>query len=277
MLQVFLGWGNLKWTKSQPLFRPLPSHVRREYIKTPFGLLELLVSNPVSHNSKLPPILFIHGGFGHASVWLEWMTFLSKHYKARTYAVSARNHGASYICSSWAQMVFKTTLDDVAMDFVAAIKEVEEREGTAPVLVTHSAGGATAQYILNNGMAKTTALALTGSVPHYGFMRVLWNWLTRIDWWLFLRGFFMLQHPKAAFCTTMLVRNAFFGPDYPDEKVKEFEKWMAPCESLQWPAGLMGVLERWQKRVSRSQKDREQHYFHGPNEGSYLEHDGYRG
>ena len=57
---------------------------------------------------------------------------------------------------------------------------------------------------------------------------------------MFLRGAVMFHHPKAALCTTTLVRNAFFGPQYPREKVKEFEKWMAPYESLGWPSGTIG-------------------------------------
>ena len=240
MLQFFLGWRNLQWTRSQPLFHPLPPSISRDFIKTTQGPLELLISEPTLQDPKRTPVLFLHGGFGHASVWVEWMTYLSKHYNTRTYAVSARNHGASYVCSSWSQMVFRITLDDIASDFLAAIKEVELREGTPPVLVAHSAGGATVQYILDRGMAATPALVLAGSAPHYGFMRVLWNWLLRIDWWIFVRGFFMLQHPKSALCTTTLVKNAFFSPDYPYNKVREFEGWMAPYESLQWPAGLMG-------------------------------------
>ncbi len=53
----------------------------------------------------------------------------------------------------------------------------------------------------------------------------------------------MFHHPRAALCTTTLVRNAFFGPDCPYERVKEFEKWMAPYESLGWPAGTIGSLK----------------------------------
>ena len=168
------------------------------------------------------------------------MTYLSQHYNARTYAVSVRNHGASYTCSSFSRMVYMTSLEDVASDVVAAVNEVESREGASPILVTHSAGGALVQFILANGLAKTPALALTGAVPHYGFMLPAWNWFGRIDWWMFVRGMFMFHHPKAALCTTTLVRNAFFGPDYPYKRVKEFEKWMAPYEALGWPTGTMG-------------------------------------
>ena len=240
MLQFFQGWWNLKWTRSQPLFHPLPSNSNRDFVQTPLGLIELLVCQPPFQFPKQKPVLFVHGGFGHASVWLEWMTYLSQHYNARTYAVSVRNHGASYVCSSFARMVYRTSLDDLASDVVAAINEVESREGVSPILVSHSAGGALVQFILANGMAKTPALALTGVVPHYGFMLPAWNWFKRIDWWMFLRGMFMFHHPRAALCTTTLVRNAFFGPDYPFEKVKEFEKWMAPYEALGWPTGTMG-------------------------------------
>jgi pimeloyl-ACP methyl ester carboxylesterase len=222
------------------MFHPLPDHVQREYVPTPGGPIELIVSQTKSTSLKRAPVLFVHGGFGHASVWLEWMTYLSTRYDARLYAVSVRNHGASHSCRSWWQMVYQTTLDDICSDIVAAINEIERREGVAPILVTHSAGGATVQYILANGMVTTPALALTGAVPHYGFLAPLWNWLSRLDWFMFVRGTLMLQHPRSSLCTTTLVQNAFFGPDYPREKVKEFEKWMAPYEAMRWPSGLMG-------------------------------------
>lgn len=227
------------------MFHPLPEHISRDFVETPLGPIELLVSQPRPQSQKLkqPPILFVHGGFGHASVWLEWMTYLSTHYHAPTYAVSIRNHGASHVCTSFFRMVYQTRLDDVVTDLVAAINEVEEREGTAPILVAHSAGATLAQFILCNGMATTPALALVGSVPHYGFIAPLWNWCTRIDPWMFVRGALMFHHPRAPLCTTLLVRNAFFGPDYPYENVKEFEKWMAPYESIRWPTDTMGSWE----------------------------------
>jgi pimeloyl-ACP methyl ester carboxylesterase len=240
MLQFFIGWTRLRWTRSSPMFHPLPEGVGRDFVATPLGGLELLVSEPVHQGEKQPPILFVHGGFGHAAVWLEWMTYLSKQYAARTYAVSVRNHGASYSCSSWFRMVYRTNLDDVACDLTAAIHEVETREGVAPILVSHSAGGGLCQYILCNGMARTPALVLAGAVPHYGFIAPMWNWLTRIDWWMFLRGLLMFQHPRAALCTTLLVKNAFFGPDYPVSRAKDFEQWMAPYESLRWPSQTVG-------------------------------------
>lgn len=116
------------------LYHPLPTGVQRDFVSTPLGKLEVLVSKPRNPSDKQPPVLIVHGGFDHASVWLEWMTNLSEHHLVRTYAVSVSNYGASYMCSSWVRMVYQTSLDDMAFDVMVAVHQVEEREGTAPVL-----------------------------------------------------------------------------------------------------------------------------------------------
>ena len=68
----------LRWTQQEPQFRPLPSHIKRTFVTTPGGDLELLICEPDPSDSfanpKLltsqpqPPIFFAHGGYGSAGV-----------------------------------------------------------------------------------------------------------------------------------------------------------------------------------------------------------------
>ena len=91
-----------------------------------------------------------------------------KNYNGTTYAVSTRGHGASLIPGFW-QMWALATKDVLAADVVAAIKEIERREGgESIVLVGHSSGGGLSQLILSKGLAKVQGLALTAAIPNFG-------------------------------------------------------------------------------------------------------------
>jgi pimeloyl-ACP methyl ester carboxylesterase len=250
MLTTLQGIYNLQW-KPNPKFRPLPPHISREFVTTPNGGLELLVSEPRQADKSCPPIIFAHGGFGHASLWLEWMAYFHHHYGGTTYAYSARNHGASYGVT-YLKMVWGTSLDDVASDWASVIHEVKHRfeHGSEPVLVGHSAGGALTQYVLVNRMATTRGLCLLGSVPHFGGYGSYWNWL-KADPWLLLRNLCSGGHPTSPLSQPSLVDRAFFGPHYPKAKedgwakVKEFMQWMPGYESMAWAMALNGSFWKW--------------------------------
>lgn len=55
-----------------------------------------------------------------------------------------------------------------------------------------------------------------------------------------MRGLIYLQHPKGTLATTGMVQRAFFGPDMPMEKIREFARWAADYEAMGWPLGSMG-------------------------------------
>ena len=139
----------------------------RSFVKTPAGDIELLTSEPTERDPSTAPIFFMHGGNGHASVWLEWMTHLSQTHGARTYAFSLRNHGASFPVPYF-RMFWLTRFDDLASDLISSMEEIVSREGQEPLVVAHSSGGGLAQYALSRGSIKCRALALVGAVPHFG-------------------------------------------------------------------------------------------------------------
>lgn len=243
LAETFEGLLNLTFRRPSPKFRPLPDTIERTYIDSPGGGLEFLISTPQRADDKSLPVLFQHGGFGHASVWLEWMLYLQQHYGGRTYAASVRGHGASYVPSSWFRTVWLTKHDDIAGDVRLAIEEVKRREGgREPIVVGHSAGGEMLQYLLAKKMVThMPALGLIGAVPHFGSAVVFENWL-KVDSMMWVRGLvFMLNHPKSTLSTPELMRRVFFGPDFVDqERMKEFWKWSADVECLQWPMMSLG-------------------------------------
>jgi pimeloyl-ACP methyl ester carboxylesterase len=55
-----------------------------------------------------------------------------------------------------------------------------------------------------------------------------------------LRNFAHFCHPNSGLNNDKLVYKAFFGPDYPFERVKEFRKWMANYECMWWPYSMGG-------------------------------------
>lgn len=173
LLDPFVSLLNLRWTQS-PVYHPLPPSINRTFVKTASGDIELLVSSSSSPSgsparTSSPPVLFVHGGFGHAFVWLPWMTYLSrKQYAGTTYAVSVRGHGASWTPGFW-RMYALTTKETLATDVVAAIEEIQRREGgERVVLVGHSSGGGLSQLILSKGLAKVQGLALVAAIPNFG-------------------------------------------------------------------------------------------------------------
>lgn len=168
MLDAITSLCTLRWTQ-KPQVRPLPPTVSRAYLPTLGGELELLISKPKTPDPNAPPILFVHGGCGHASVWLEWMTYLHETgYGGTRYSYSARSHGVSYPVPYF-RMVYGTSLDDMADDLVACVQAVREMEGGRDaVLVAHSSGGGLAQYALANGLVECRALCLLDAVPHFG-------------------------------------------------------------------------------------------------------------
>ncbi|ETI24870.1 hypothetical protein G647_04240 [Cladophialophora carrionii CBS 160.54] len=235
----------LSWSQ-HPKEHPLPSHIQSSSVATPCGNLELLCCQPQHRDPKTPPLIFVHGGFGFAAVWLDWMTYLyERGYAATMYAYSARSHGASYAVP-YLQMAWGTSLDDFASDLATVVKTItthleDEKE---PILIAHSAGGALVQYALTNGMITATAFCLVGSVPHFGGLDAYWNW-SKMDPWMHPRSWILGLHPMSGLAHPKLVRQMFFSDRFPMDKVVDFMHWMAPYESLGWAGGQNGSFWKW--------------------------------
>ena len=154
---------------------PLPSNITREFIPTLLGDLEILCSNPPDTIAQHRRVLFFqHGGFGHAAVWLPFLTYFAKR-GYRCYALSLRGHGASWDPGFWG-LVWWTGKGDMRDDLAKGVewvkkKEAREREDGFGeedlILVGHSAGGGMVQDYLGRG-GRVGGLVLVAAIPFSG-------------------------------------------------------------------------------------------------------------
>jgi pimeloyl-ACP methyl ester carboxylesterase len=154
----------------------LPSHIIRHYVPTALGNLELLSAQPSpSQSPRKKALLFQHGGFGHASVFLPFLTFFSERGHP-SYALSLRGHGASWR-PSFFQLVWQYGKNTMAQDLRSAVEfvmslEREKRGGEIGnadlVLVGHSAGGGLVQYFLSQEMERVGGLVVVAGFPNFG-------------------------------------------------------------------------------------------------------------
>jgi pimeloyl-ACP methyl ester carboxylesterase len=249
MLDAIQSFFSLHWAPQKPRYRPLPDHIKRQFVSSQRGDLELLISSPKNPDPASPALFFVHGGYGSAGVWLEWMNYLHEDgYGGNLYAYSARNHGASYtLC--YPTMVYRTPLDAIASDLKSCFDFVESQHhsqhgSSNTVFISHSAGGGLTQYALANNLVRCRALCLLDAVPHFGMLPVYWNWACQ-DPWFMLRSLFHFQHPSSPLSSPKLVHGRFFGSQYPISSVPEFMKWMPDYESMGWPMGQMGGFWAW--------------------------------
>ncbi|KAL6710258.1 hypothetical protein ACN47E_009204 [Coniothyrium glycines] len=229
----------LQWrapTPNPPSGAPLPIGIERFHVQTPSGPLELLSAAPSDPNSSKPPLFFAHGGFGCASVWLNYMLFFSQRGYA-CYAISYRGHGNSWYPGFW-QLYF-TTRGAIGEDLVAGIKEAERLESkrrdsgeiTRVVLISHSAGGALSQYVLSRGLVQVQGFCMFAAVPGFGSWSCYTFWLPTAAIHFYYRFF----HSRYLLVTTKQIRDAFFSPSTPTWTVKELERLLSPYESMCWP------------------------------------------
>ncbi|PSN62000.1 alpha/beta-hydrolase [Corynespora cassiicola Philippines] len=235
----------LQWhtpTPNPPNPTPLPPSITRTYISTPTGPLELLSAHPStsstsSTSSTPPPLLFAHGGFGCASIWLSYMHFFASR-GVPCYALSYRGHGGSWH-PSFARM-YLTPRSALGSDLVCGIREVERREGRKVVVVAHSAGAALVQWVLARGLVRVEGCCVCAGVPGFGSWSVykFWAWEAPVQF------LYRLFHPRYILATTEQVHGAFFTERTPRGVVEALEKLLAPYESMLWPVqGLMRFVE----------------------------------
>ncbi|CAI6342144.1 unnamed protein product [Periconia digitata] len=248
---------------------PLPPNVKRIYIQTPSGPLELLQALPPSPTGSqsdkddvnpLPPLFFAHGGFGSAAIWLPYLqAFAARGY--RCYAASYRGHGASWYPGFW--RMYCTGRASIAGDLRDAVKFVEGLEaeqrgkqgGVEVVLISHSAGAALSQYLLSKGEIKVRAFCVFAGVPGFGsYVPLSFSFAvlpyrrcpdicTLTPSWLyqhwaptFLFHFiYRFFHPRYILATPAQIRSAFFTPSTTSATVSNFSPLLSPYESMLWP------------------------------------------
>ncbi|KAF8251626.1 alpha/beta-hydrolase [Wilcoxina mikolae CBS 423.85] len=227
---------------------PLPAGVERCFLDTPGGKLELLTSLPPQRTGK-PPLLFVHGGFGSAQCYRNYLPyFSSRGYPA--YAVSLRGHGESWQPGFW--RMFFTPRQRFVEDIVAVARMIRKQEGEV-VLVGHSSGGGCIQDLVSQGLEPVAGLVLLAAIPGSGSFYVNCNWW-RLDSWFFPRFFWHLCHPRSPLSSTPLVKAAFFSHGFPEKEVRKVEAMMSEWESMAWPNGMMWRFVDPKKVVARMRR-----------------------
>ncbi|TID25750.1 alpha beta hydrolase fold protein [Venturia nashicola] len=242
----------------QPL-PPLPTGIKRSYIPTPYGQLELLIALPnpstSTKSSKKTPLFFAHSSYTSAAIWIPYMQFFSQQHQIPCYALSYRGHGASWY-PSFLRMCF-TRMTSFAEDLARGLAFVQKETGMEVVLVGHSSGGGLVQVCLDRGrvggvgVGKVKGVVLAGSVPGFGSLGVTRNWLSLDKWFvprLFLKHF---GHPMSPLSSTALVKQAFFSASFPLSSVSQFETLMPSYESLLWPLNTFFQFTNFQNVLKR--------------------------
>ncbi|KAI5843042.1 Alpha/Beta hydrolase protein [Morchella snyderi] len=231
---------------------PLPDGVERMFIPSPDGMLELLVALPAGAGpagEERPPLLFVHGGFGSAACFINFLPFFASHGHP-AYSLSLRGHGASHHPGFW--KLYWTTKHTLALDVATAITHIRHlhnityaatppphRRRNGVILCGHSSGGGLSQYLISRTLETVGGLVTLAAVPGFGSYGVYYNWFA-MDPWFALRMYFRdLFHPRSPLSSTALVHRAFFAAGSPPALVRAAEADMAETESMLWPLGMM--------------------------------------
>lgn len=168
---------NLCWKASTVSEVALPPSIKRAYVRSPNGPLELLIAQPSTVTQPRKKALFFqHGGFGSAAVWIPFLLHFSQIHGHPCYAVSLRGHGASWK-PGFLKMVFATGKASMAQDLGHALNWVQGFEAGQQggrvdpkdiVLIGHSAGGGLSQYFLSRGLGQVGGLVLMAAFPNFG-------------------------------------------------------------------------------------------------------------
>jgi pimeloyl-ACP methyl ester carboxylesterase len=89
------------------------------------------------------------------------------------------------------------------------------------VVVGHSAGGGLSQWTIQNTNVRVSGLICIGAIPPFGMFWVYKNWLVT-DLSLIPRLLWHGGDMKSPLSSPQLVRRVFFGPQFPEGRLKEF-------------------------------------------------------
>ncbi|KAL7275409.1 hypothetical protein RUND412_001647 [Rhizina undulata] len=224
----------LSWSASSiPQPPPLPNGVERGFIESPDGRLELLVAAPANlgGGEEKPVLLFVHGGFGTASCFLNFLPYFSSR-SYPSYSLSLRGHGLSHNPGFWrmnwtSKHTFAT---DIAFA-ISYIRTIPSSLGREIILIGHSTGAGLAQYLADKELETVNGIVMLAGDPGFGSYDVYWRWLKLDPYFPLRMSFLHFYHPRSPFSSTNLVHQAFFSPEYPQDQVIAVEKSMPEFES----------------------------------------------
>ena len=163
-----------------PTAAPLRANFKRKMLGDEGRQLELIFSLAQKiEGRRRPPILFVHGAFGSATVWREYMGYFTERGYS-CYAVSLRGHGESFKPQIFKmhRTGMKKFSKDVraAYDYVVGIecKDIvgsvadHDDDVNLPVVIGHASGAGLLQYMLSKRLIAVRALIMCAPVPGNG-------------------------------------------------------------------------------------------------------------
>jgi pimeloyl-ACP methyl ester carboxylesterase len=215
-------------------------------------VLELLTSSPLGSGGTgeedKEPLLFVHGGFGSALEFTNYLQFFSSHGYS-CYSLSLRGHGASYKLGFWT--MYWTSKHAFALDVVLAIAHIRSKHSKNVIIAGHSSGAGLAQYILDGDMERFGGFVALAGVPGFGSMGAYLNWVRFHPWFLIRTYCKHFGHPRSPLSSTALVHNAFFSSAFPAQAVREIERAMPEYESMSWAFGTMTKFVSAERVIGR--------------------------
>jgi pimeloyl-ACP methyl ester carboxylesterase len=159
-----------------------------------------------------PPLLFIHGTFCGAWVWMEhFMPYLADR-GWECHALSLRGHGRSD---------GRDLIDTFGIeDFLEDIKIIADRLPEPPIIIGHSQGGMLAQLFACR--QKVAGMALLGSVGPGGLSGSMAHMAVKYP--AILNQIILVQVFGSQFINPDVMRFGIFSPDFPREQAFNYSK-----------------------------------------------------
>ncbi|KXS18514.1 alpha/beta-hydrolase [Gonapodya prolifera JEL478] len=188
--------------------------------------------------SKLPPFVFVHGGFHSAGCFVNYIQFFSSR-GIDCYSLSLRGHGTSTVVPG--RELFHNA-DEWCLDVGVVVGRLLGKGTRPPVLFGHSAGGGLVQYFLTHPPSNVRQFSsplcsafvhLDGFPPSPYGHRPFLNW-SFVDTWNLLvsnatlNNFHMLKTPA-------LARKVFYSKDTPEDVVVDSWSQLERVESIVMP------------------------------------------
>lgn len=167
---------------------------------------------PASVETRVTPLLFVHGAWHGAWCWQEHFLpyFASQGYPS--IALSLRGHGKS----AGREKLRWTKLADYVEDLAAVARQLDQ----PPVLIGHSMGGMVVQHYLKRYNA--SGVVLMASVPPRGALGATVRFALRHPWIYAKVCLSLSLYPIVG--TPALVREAFFSNRLSQMKVERYAR-----------------------------------------------------
>lgn len=171
--------------------------------------LEMITREPEGP-ARPTPLLFIHGAFSSAHIWVPFFLPFFADHGYRAHAISLRGHGGS----EGKDRLSVTRLRDYVNDVAQVARELN----APPVLIGTSMGGIIAQKYMHEYPVPAVVLLASGP-PHGMFPSIMRMALGNPQ---LVRDMLMMQYLGPDTATVAGARRALFREDTPDDYIRKY-------------------------------------------------------